>query len=632
MIYTVSKRKHPLAQPASFSRCISYLKKQKLIAIDTETTGLDPLKERVTLIQVGTLEDQFIIDTKFLKHKHLQKLKKILEDQSISKVLTNAAFDYMMLQSNYGIRMENVIDIMLIEQLFMLGKYGLGQAYKNSSLKALAKKYLNYEFDTKQLSLFEDTVSKSTAVSFANFKKLTKEQVRYAAYDVILPLKIYEKQKPIISKLGLQGAVDLENEFVLVLGDMTLNGFKVDIPKWKLLAADVTIKRQQVEDKLLEYADINWNSSQQVIKIFNLLGISTLTKDKKTGETKQSVDRQVLESQIDQHEILPIYFEYKELVKAETAYGEGFLKYVYEDERIHPRYNQLLKTGRISGVAPNPHNIKRGSKYRSGFVAGIGNHLVCADYSQQELRVAADQSQEPEMLKVYNSVDGDMHTATTVKVFGANWEQKDPEARFKGKTINFLTIYGGGADKLSKKFLMSKSKANRLIDSFWRGYPVLQKHFKQVTSESINQGFIRTDKVTGRIARLPYYEELLFCIKEIQKAQGRNYEAYWKYLATYKRLMAKVERLCQNWPIQATSASMTKYAAILIRRYIRDNHAWNRIQIVNIVHDEIVLECRSILREKVLTLLTQCMTESGRKFAPSVPMKVGAKHSLIWEH
>lgn len=437
----------------TISHCLNCLQKREVIVVDTETrpkeqymavtkAGLDCHLNEVVMMQIGDEEDQFIIDTRLVDVSPLQP---ILENEEVLKVGQNLKFDYKTILSNFGIRVTNIADTMIQEHVINTGKIG-----KRASLEVLAKKYLDFEFaKTNQLSLFEEPkeviLTKSVRNEFKNIGNtpFTKTQALYGAYDVILPLGIWRKQREILSELNLTSCADMENTFVSVMGELEYNGFYLDVPKWTELYQKRLKEYRDARQVLVDYIfdhqveelyrwtkslfeeekvlSINFSSSQQVVELLNALGIDTKIVDKEKSKKKgydvfkDSIEERVLKKYKKRFPIVPIYLEFKRLEKSVTTYGEDFLKYVNpETGRVHCSFRQILRTGRMASSSPNLQNIPNGKKlsgYRECFTNSNSNtKLIVADYSNQEGRILADRSGDANMIDFFLNGDGDLHS------------------------------------------------------------------------------------------------------------------------------------------------------------------------------------------------------------------------------
>ena len=325
--------------------------------------------------------------------------------------------------------------------------------------------------------------------------------------------------------------------------------------------------------------------------------------------------------------IVKDYLEYKKLYKMVSSYGRKFLKYVHNKTgRVHTDFFQIKHTGRLSSTKPNLQNIPGESRpgFRECFRTEPGWKMVVADYSQQELRVMADISKDKAMCKFYTedtTGDPDLHSFTATKMFHVKVSRNENKPlRTKGKITNFTISYGGGAAKIAKAFGISIKEAANLIKSFFSIYKDLKVFFDRKTYETLKNGYVTIDEVTNRICYIDDYPTYLWCKHyiKVQNLAGRS--VHPKIWTTFNRLQSKMRRLSQNYPIQGTSGSMTKLAAVFFREWIQKNSLWNVVKMVNVVHDEIVVECKEILAPKVKKELLRCMEAAGKVFCDTVPI------------
>lgn len=631
-------------EQSTLEEAVAYLSTCDKIAVDTETTGLDPFTSKVVMLQVGDESKQFVIDCRVIDPT---ALKELLESRKIQKVLVNAKFDYKMLAYHFGIRLENVVDCMLQEQVILGAQRG--SLY---NMEVLAAKYLGFKFGGAQLSLFNDEIRKDTRSEFIHIgeQQFSPTQVRYGANDLVTTLKIAAAQQPVIDRDELNVCVSLENEFVLCLGDMELNGFHLDKDKWmetyeesrrRLGWTSYILSEWLTDNNLDEFHGINWNSTKQVVELFKTVGIPTQVVDKVKSRGKQdpiykdSVEKSHIKKYKKEYPIVALYLRYKELVKATTSYGEAFLRHLHpKTGRIHSSYRQILNTGRISSNGPNLQNITRGSRFRKCFTPqSEKTTLLVADYKSQESRIMADKANDQVMIDFFLRGDGDIHSYTARQMWN-HFVDADthPILRFRAKILNFGIPYGISAFKLARDFEISVREAEDFISRWFKSYPNIEKYFESSRRFVIDNGYIVIDGITKRRYYCHNYHLYLHCRDWINYRLARKWEVPKIYWSTYFSLKGKFEREAQNYKIQGTGASMTKLASIYIRQHIRDNSLWDYIKQVNIVHDEIILEVTKDCTDEAKAQVIKAMERAGKKFIHHIPMPVDAKVSTQWEH
>ena len=406
MIYLVTKVK-ALFKSSKYE-CISIERSKEIInsmkkirGLDTETMGLNPHTKALLTVQIGTKENQVVIDCTTI---NIWEYKDILEDSTILYILANAKFDTQFF-FKHNIILSKVWDVMLAEKIRYLG-YPKGSFH--ADLKTLEYKYLNKYMD-------KTVRGKITKVG------LTEEVIVYAANDVVDLEDLMNAQIKALEKEDLVKAVQLENRFVIPLAYMEWCGVKLDVEKWKAKmvkdAKRLKIALTKLNDWVVKHygkdsrftkvdlqgdlfsgfntdpqCTINWNSAAQVIPLFKAIGINTSTIDSKTKKLKDSVDAKLLEPQAKDFEILPIYLDYKEAQRVCSTYGQNWLDQINpETGRVYTKFNQLgTNTARISSGGKDKNakieyvnflNLPADPETRSCFIAEKGNSWISIDYS-----------------------------------------------------------------------------------------------------------------------------------------------------------------------------------------------------------------------------------------------------------
>ena len=380
---------------STMEECAAYCRGVSMLAIDSETAGMDYFSKPMVMFQIGTPEVQFVIDT---RSHSLEPLKPILESMHILKIGQNLKFDYKFLKI-LGIELENVYDTMLAEQVLNCGRDGVGY-----SLEALALRYCN-----KQLNKAER--NKFIGLNRAPF---TISQIKYGAEDVEFLFRIRETQLQQAENDELLATITLENNALLALADIEFNGMKLDTKHWLELGkankkclidarkgldniimsdeifSQFIVRNYQTDtfmsDEEIRKVGINWDSPSQVLRVFKIV-----------DNTLENVDGKKLSEIAYKHEIVSKYIDYKKLSKLVGTYGEDFLKYINKTSgKIHTEIYQILETGRISSNNPNMQNIPSDNRYRNCFIPEHeGWVFVSGDYTGQELTIIATKSKDP---------------------------------------------------------------------------------------------------------------------------------------------------------------------------------------------------------------------------------------------
>lgn len=622
---------------SSIEDCVKYLKTQEVIGLDIETTykfngtydgeGLDPYLSNIVMLQIGTLEHQYVIDVRQID---ILPLKEILEADNILKVGHNIKFEYKHI-FNHGIRLKNVYDTMIVEQILYTGVKNI-----KFGLKYLNKRYLGIEVD------------KETRLEFLRIKDrpFTSKQITYGVEDIIYPLEIREKQLYQIDKKNVENCVSLEMLFLLVIADIEYKGMHFDKEIWQKTYDKNLRVYKEIETELNNYVlehhkgtnfidkqldlfsdeikcNIQWTSSKQVIKFFNYLEVCPQEISKTTKKLSYTVNANILRASLntmnkdisqDRKDLILKYLEFKETEQSVTTFGTSFFKYINPvTSRLHSNYRQILNTGRISSSSPNLQNIPSDNSFRSAFTAPSGWKIVNADYSGQEQIILANKSNDKDLQYFYQQNLGDMHSYIASKIFPelADVPLKDikklhPDKRQIAKAAGFAINYGGNGYTISKNLGISTKQGDEVYEAYFKAFPNLKKYFTKVQNEALLRGYILIDPITGR----------------------KN----WFYEPKSEKEINKIKRNALNYPIQGEAGGITKLAPILFRHWILENGLEDYISITNLVHDEINVEVHEDYAQLAAVNLEICMKQSADKWCKTIPLKADAVITDYWTH
>jgi DNA polymerase-1 len=576
-----------ITDQARLAEVIASLGEARVLAVDTETTGLDPFVENtLLLVQVATPERAYVIDARRVDARPLRRL---LEDEKTLKLLQNAKFDYKMLRQQLGIAVRNIYDTMLAERLLTAG------VSREIGLAAIAKKYLHVELD------------KAVRGSFVGSNgTFTEEQLRYAARDVLALFGIYEEQRKALQQERLLTTALLEFRTVVAVGEMELAGCLIDQEKWRGIIANATAERdraaQELGDMLVKAGAvpqltlfggpaINLNSNAQLIECFRMMGL----------DLPDTMEATLLKYD---HPAIKKLLEYRSFEKTISAFGEKFLELIHSHTgRIHPDFNQLgADTGRFSCTNPNIQQIPATSDFRSCFIAAPGYKLITCDYSQAELRILAQLSEDPAFVEAFCS-GGDLHQLTASQMYQVPPDQVTKQMRGAAKVINFGLAYGRGPAALGTQLGVSTEEARKLIDQYFKAYAGIGKWLDRAARDAVRKGYSST--ILGR---------------------KRYYPSLEPGDPEYTRKRASIERQGKNSPIQGANADMTKLALVALTEVLPDYHA----RIVNTVHDEIVVEAPEDQADAVCSIVQREMVKAGEQIISLVPIVAEAKIADYW--
>lgn len=613
----------------SLDECLAYCKGKERLAIDTETTGLDFLDDKILLFQIGDEQMQFVIDCTTMS---LDPLKELLLDRSIQKIFHNVKFDYKFIRKAFDIQIENVYDTMLAEAVLHSGKKNMSK-----SLAATAERHLGLH------------ISKEEQSSFINQRTNTfsHTQIQYAAKDIAILPAIMDKQAVQISKFGLKRVLKLENYASLAFADIEYNGIAIDQQQWIKTAVLVRRKVEELEEELYQMILSDPKFEAFVPKDFTLslfdseedTQVRTLKKNFSFSSPKQvlelfqtmypkldSVGAPVLKAISNRHEILDKYISFKENEKLYNAYGPSFLeKYLKSDGKIHTSFNQILETGRVSSRDPNMQQIPADNTYRNAFIADDGYVFASSDFSSQELCIIATGSEDPVWLQALEEGQ-DLHSVCADLVFGQEWKDaadkdcaffahnkakcscpKHGKLRTQVKSINFGLAYGMSAHKLSDTLQIDIETAENLINTYFSAFPRIKNFLTKMGSQGTSSGFIRT---------FPPYERI------------RWFDNWSPYMEDMKAFGA-IERASKNTPIQGTGADMTKEALVLMRKFILKNNL--PVKIVMTVHDQIDTIVHQSYADQWRYQMKEIMEKAALTAIPNGLLKSDTNLSLTWE-
>jgi DNA polymerase I len=514
------------------------LKNVDLVALDLETTGLNPRKDSIRLLSLATKAATYIVDCQSVDPAVLFP---ILTEATV--IAHNALFDLGFL-STLGFVPGKVADTMILSQLLYAGAKvePLKWGQTSHSLDSVAQRELRLELDkTHQNSDWSGT--------------LTPEMVEYAAKDVEVLLPLYEALKAKIGEAGLTHVAEIEHRALPAVVWMSSAGVPIDAEGWREHARKAEADAAQLKDELEALApehpdgkEWNFGSHQQVRKAARLLGVDL-------PDTKD----ETLALYANEHMFISALRDYRKAAKLASTYGAGWLESgYYRDGLIYASWRQLrAATGRMACDHPNLQNIPRSGPIRSYIRAPEGRVFVIADYSQIELRIAAKISGDQEMLSAY-AEGRDLHTLTAQSLTGREEITKDD--RKLAKAVNFGLLYGMGAKGLRVYALksygvdMSLDEAALYRRRYFETYPGLKRWHDNERRAWLRSG-TETRTLTGRRR------------KDVERLTDRL-----------------------NAPVQGTGADGLKLALSLL--WERRDECPGAVPII-VCHDEVVVECNA---------------------------------------
>ncbi len=577
---------------------VESLSSQPAIGLDTETTELDPYTSRLRLIQLASPDGVFIVDVdafmsspngNLAKNESLAPLRRLLETPRPIKIAHNAKFDAKFIKHNLGASLGGLFDTLLASQLV-----GAGDIEERHGLEIVASRLLN------------ELIDKSERLSNWNLE-LSEAQLEYAARDAAILLPLREKLIERLKAESLIKCAQLEFECVMPVAEIELAGFYMHKDRWLEQLAIVEQKRAQLAEQLQEVLaeestqgtlfggpqrdDINLDSQQQVTQALERLGIPL----------PDSTRNWKLQPLAAQYPVIATLLEYRTVQKALTSYGQNMIELINPvTHRLHADFRQIgAPTGRFSCTNPNIQQVPHATEYRRCFSGHpAGRRLVIADYSQIELRILAEFSGDQGFIKAFNS-GADLHRVTASQVFNVTEDQVSKEQRDFAKRLNFGVVYGIGAQRFSLMTGLSVTEADNVLRKYFSTYRGLDNYLREAANRAVNERQART--ASGRLVRFRFDEQ-------------------------DRQQVSMTQRNGKNTPIQGTSADILKRALRLLKDELRDTTA----RIVNIIHDEIVVEADTSQAEEVALKVERAMCAAGEEYLKTVPVKVETEIADEW--
>jgi DNA polymerase I len=486
----------------------------------------------------------------------LERLKPLLEDESIRKIGHDLKFDAIVL-ARHGITLRSLAFDS------MLASYLLDATRPGHPLEPTALEHLGYKALTEEALCGRGTKAMPLA-------RLTPTAaLDFAGERADLARQLANRLAPMLVTDGLEAVYrDLEMPLIPVLASIEQAGIRIDGAALASQSAHIEQELARYSARIYELAGeiFNVNSPKQLGEIlFEKLQLPAL---KKTGKTRSySTAVEVLEELALTHELPRLVLTWRGLHKLKSTYIDALPQVVHpETGRVHTCFNQAVAaTGRLSSADPNLQNIpirtELGREIRRAFIAEPGHVLISADYSQIELRVLAHLAGEEALAEAFRAGE-DIHDRTALKVFGADSGLDKYELRRRAKIINYALLYGKTAFTLAKDIGVSKEEAQAFIDAYFAGFPRVRGFIEETLQRARETGVVKT--MFGRRRLVP----------ELNSRNGQ--------------IRAQAERETVNMPIQGTAADILKRAMIDLHAELPARGL--RARMILTVHDELLFE------------------------------------------
>jgi DNA polymerase-1 len=592
---------------AALDELIDTLSQQSLISVDVETIGLGHKAELCGLcfawqekagvyVPVRSPDPASHLDYATV----LEALRPVLEDASLPKCGHNLKYDFLVLK-NAGVNLRGIVFDT------MVGGYLAGAP--GQALNDMALAQLHHEM----MPITDLIGPRGRGAKQKTMDQVPLDQITpYAAEDADIALRLYRILQPQLKAMGLaELARDIEMPLVEVLAMMEYHGIKVD-------AATLDEQREQLQQRIDALRDdiheaagraFNVDSPKQLAEVlFTELELPVI----KRGKTGPSTDIEVLEKLADRDDLdeasarVPrLVVEYRQLTKLVGTYLQAMKDAIDpQTGRVHATFHQTgTATGRLSSSGPNLQNIPvrtdLGRQIRKAFVADEGQRLVCADYSQIELRLLAHLAEDAALIEAFNN-EQDIHTAVAAQVFGVEPAAVTSEQRGHAKTINFGIVYGVTPWGLARRIEgLDINGAKELIEDYRQRFSGIDRFLQACIEQAQTHGYVST--ILGRR-------------RKIEQVTSRN-----------PQTKALGERLAINTVVQGSAADLIKVAMVNVYRRLTDE-AWPAKLLLQI-HDELVVETPAEEAKHVAEFL---VTEMEQAMSLNVPLRVETGVGVDW--
>ena len=561
----LAHRYETITTRAQLAAWIERLRAAPLVALDTETDSLDPIRARIVgvsfAVQPG--EAGYVpvahnypgAPEQLALAEVLEALRPWLEDDAAAKVGQNTKYDAHVF-ANHGITVRGWRHDTLLESYVL-------EAHKAHSLESLAERHLN----RKGLS-YEEVCGKG--VNQIAFSQVDLERAtRYSGEDSEMALQVHQSLYPRIARESglLRVYEQIELPVSAVLMRMERHGVLIDAALLAQQSRELAERMVVLEREAHALAGqpFNLGSPKQIGDV--LFGKLGLPVKRKTASGAPSTDEDVLQELAADYPLPAKILEHRGLSKLKGTYTDKLPLMVNPATgRVHTNYAQAVAvTGRLASNDPNLQNIPirtpEGRRVREAFVAPPGHRIVSADYSQIELRIMAHISGDPGLRRAFGE-GMDVHRATASEVFGVAPEQVSAEQRRYAKVINFGLIYGMSAFGLAQNLGIERSAANAYIDRYFQRFAGVKRYMDETRALAAQQGYVET--LFGRRIELP----------DIRGGSGPR--------------RAGAERQAINAPMQGTAADLIKLAMLAVQGALDAQR--KRTKMIMQVHDELVFE------------------------------------------
>ena len=533
------------------------------VAIDTETSSVDANQAYLVGISLSSKIGKACYipvghksNKNLDKKKVLDKLKPLLEDQSIKKIGQNIKFDFIILYRE-GITISPMEDTMLMSYVLDAGK-------NRHNMDTLSEIHLGHK-----TIAFKDLVG--SGKKEINFSDVELDKAKdYAAEDADITFRLYKK---FIKNLKLEKMINIyeifEKPMIEILAFMEMRGIKIDSNFLKSLSLKFEKKIEKLEKEIFKIAkkDFNIGSPKQLGDIiYNDLKIAGLKKTKKGGfATSASVLEDLA---FKGHKFPQLVLDWRQVSKLKNTYSDALPEHVNPlTKRVHTSFLlAATTTGRLASSDPNLQNIpiksEDGKDIRKAFIAEKNHTLISADYNQIEMRILADLAGVKELKKAFKNNE-DIHSLTASQIFNIDIKKVDQDQRRKAKAINFGIIYGISQYGLAKQINVSNYEAEEFLNAYFAKFPEIKIYMDETIKFCRKSGYV--NNIFGRRSHFNAINDKNFNVRNFQ------------------------ERAAINAPIQGSASEIMRLAMIRLQKNLNQNNKLKSKMLLQI-HDELIFE------------------------------------------
>lgn len=582
---------------------VKLLQSHKIISFDTETTGIDAHQAELVGLSFSVIpgEAYYVpISSDQEKAKMtVQQFKEILEDTTITKVGQNIKYDMTMMKW-YGVELAGPLyDTMITHYLC--------EPDLRHKLDYLTESYLDYK-----MVPIEDLIGKG-GKNQLSMRDVDVDKVKeYASEDADLTLQLMPVMKKMMAENELNELYHkIEEPLIRVLCDLEYEGIRIDAGFLNDYSKELDKLIINKEQEIYRNAGVHFNisSPKQVGEVlFDRLKVPY--RWKKTASGQYSTDFDKLTELAGEHIVIDTILEYRKFSKLKSTYVDALPTMINpRTGRVHSNFNQArAATGRLSSENPNLQNIpikdEAGREIRKAFIPRTDDYvLLAADYSQIELRIIAEISNDKSMLDAFIA-GNDFHKATASKVYGVPYDEVTSEQRRNAKTVNFSITYGAGATNLMRQLNISRKEAQELIQSYFREFSGLKNYMDETVKSARELGYVKT---------------LLGRRRNLRDINSRN-----------SLTASNAERIAINTPIQGTAADMIKIAMINIHQVFRENNLKSKMVLQ--VHDELVFDVYKPELDQVKVIIEDKMKNAIPTLNVPIIVEMGVGNNWLEAH